>query len=314
MIDWLLVARSNNYGLTRDAALIAEAIRASGQTVEFTETRQRGFIGWLLGSKRARNILHIERVFPRWYSAGEHNWLIPNQERFPKRHLSRLKRIDLVLAKTHHAEQVFAALGAPVSYAGFTSEDRYDPAVTKDWNRFFHLAGASTLKGTKDVLDLWAAHPEWPELVLVQKKENAPSVVPANVKLVSGYLDDAALKGLQNSCGVHLCPSRSEGWGHHILEGMSASAVVVTTDGPPMNEHVSEKCGILIPYGRSEERHLGTNYYVDTVRLEQAITGLIAMPDAEKARLGSAARARFLEIDGAFRDRAKALFSAAATL
>jgi len=308
MIGWLLVARNNGYGLTGDSAILRKAIRDAGASSENAEIRERGLFDWLFRRKRANHILHIERVFPRWFSAGAENWLIPNQERFPRRHLGRLKRMDHVLAKTRHAEAIFVPLARKVSYLGFTSEDRFDGSIARDWNRFFHLAGGSTLKGTEEVLELWRNHPEWPELVLVQKADNAPSQVPGNVRLISGFLDDAGLKNLQNQCAIHLCPSRAEGWGHNILEAMSVGAVVVITDAPPMNEHITADCGVLVASKRSEPRHLGTSYHIDISALERAISGLIAMPQAEKLRLGTAAQARFHQIDAAFRQRALELF------
>ena len=73
VIDWLLVARSNNYGLTRDAEVLAAAIAAAGGTSAFSETRQRGLLERVFRRKRAGHILHIERVFPRWFSAAGQN-------------------------------------------------------------------------------------------------------------------------------------------------------------------------------------------------------------------------------------------------
>ena len=305
--DWLIVGRSNNYGLSRDLAIVAKAIEASGSTFVMAPTRQRSVVDFLFRKKRARRILHIERLFPLWFSAAEENWLIPNQERFPRRHLGRLKHADGVLAKTRHAEEIFSNYVQNVAYLGFISEDRFDPAATRKWNRFFHLAGGSTLKGTEDVLALWAAHPEWPELVLVQKAENAPRIVPANVRLISGFVSDSELRQLQNECGVHLCLSRAEGWGHTILEAMSTAAVTVTIDAAPMNEHVTTDTGILVPASRSEIRHLGLCHYADLRVLKAAIDCILAMPDSERARLGMAARERYLSIGSDFGARAQRL-------
>lgn len=307
LVDNLLIARDNRYGLTRDAVILAEAIRSTGASVEAAGTRQRHLIDRLLARRVAHRNIHLERAFPLWNSAGEENVLIPNQERFPRRHIGRLRHVDLVLAKTRHAEAIFSKLGVKTAYLGFTSQDSFDPSVTRDWSRFFHLSGGSTLKGTSDLVALWARHPEWPELVLIQKAENAPRHVPANVTLHSGYVDEATLRNLQNSCGIHLCPSLSEGWGHHIVEGLSCGAVVLTTDAPPMNEHVSADFGILVPFTRSEPRHLGTNYFVDVGAMEAAIEDLIHRPVDEKRAMGEAARARYLDIDAGFRQRVAAL-------
>lgn len=308
--DVLIVARANNYGLSRDTAILERALADAGLEADHAATRQRGPIETLLGRRRARIIIHIERIHRRWLRAGGENWLVPNQERFPRRHRGRLAYIDRVLTKTRHAETVFKQTGAKTStYLGFTSEDRHDPSIPKDWTRFFHMAGGNTLKGTEDLVRLWAAHPEWPELVLLQKPEAAPKTLPANVTLHARYLEDQALRALQNQCGIHLCPSRSEGWGHHILEAMSAGAVTLTTDAPPMNEHVTTDTGILVPATHSAPRHLGRRYFIEATALERAIEDLIAMPPDAKARLGAAARARYHSIDHAFRGRLAGLFA-----
>lgn len=307
MADVLIVAKSNSYGLTRDMALFKAELEAIGKSVETAPPRGRQFLDRLSRRKRAKTVVHMERAFPQWYSAGERNWLIPNQERFPKRQLGRLAGIDLVLAKSQHGEAVFAARSVATAFLGFISEDRRSPDIGKEWSRFFHLAGGSAVKGTEDVIGLWTKHPEWPELVIVQKDKDLAKTRPSNIRIVSGYLDDADLKRLQNSCGVHLCPSRSEGWGHHIVEGLSVGAVLVTTDAPPMNEHVTPETGLTVAYARCEPRHLGTNFFVDPVALETAISELVRMDDASKAKLGAAARERYQAMIVGFRQRLAAL-------
>jgi len=306
--DWLVVARANNYGLTRDAQILVEAMRAAGLRAEFSPRKRWRLLDLLLGRKAAKRVLQLERASWRWFAAGSENWIMPNQERYPHRHLARLRRSTGVFAKTRHAERIFSELGARTIHVGFTSQDRLDPAVARDWSKFLHLAGGSTLKGTEDVLALWARHPEWPELVLVQKADNAPKSVPANVRLLSGYIDDAELKRLQNECGIHLCPSRAEGWGHNIVEALSTGACVVATDAPPMNEFVTAENGIPVRCGRQEPRHLGTCFYVDRDALEEAIASVLAMSEEDKRSMGRAARASFERIDKNFRERAREVF------
>ena len=306
--DVAIVGRNNKYGLTRDAEILRQGLASIGVDAALFDTRRRSWMDRLRRRKVADLVVHLERVHPAWLSGALHHILIPNQERYPKRHIRRLRRIDRVLAKTRHAEQRFAGLGVDSARLGFISPDRYDPFVPRDWKRFFHLAGGSTLKGTEDILALWGAHPEWPELVLVQKQDNAPESVPPNVTLRCGYLADHELKQLQNACGVHLCPSRSEGWGHNIVEALSCGVVVVTTDAPPMNEHVTSDCGVLVPASRSEPRHLGHSFFVNCQALEATIERLVAeSPDAARP-LGKKARERFEELSRGFDTQIRALF------
>lgn len=297
----LILGRNNGVGLDRDAALVARALAACG--VECAQPPLRSLRVLLSRKNRADAAFHLERVARWWKPKARRHFLIPNQERFPRRLLPALGMVDHVLCKTRHAAEVFAQHHPSVHFIGFTSEDRMLAAVEPDYGKFFHLAGRSTLKNTELVLALWARHPEWPELVLVQHPDNAPAAVPGNVRLLAGHMADGELKRLQNECGIHLCPSLSEGWGHYIAEAMSCRAVTVTTDAPPMNELVQADRGILVSAPRKEPRHLGWNFHADPAALEEAIRRLVAMPAAEKVAIGGKARRWFEENSIAFADR-----------
>ena len=306
--DVAIVYRDNHYGLTHDAEILRKGLESIGVPVTVLDKRTRRLTDRITRRRIADTIIHLERVHSAWLGASASHVLIPNQERFPERHVGRLNRIDRVLAKSRHAREIFAERFVNSAYLGFTSSDILDSSISKDWRRFFHLAGGSTLKGTQDLLSLWAAHPEWPELVLVQKQSNAPTSVPSNVQLLCGYVDTHDLRRLQNMCGIHLCPSRSEGWGHNIVEAMACGSVVVTTDGPPMNEHVRADCGVLVPAERSESRHLGRSYFIDVQALEAVVLQLISRPTGFASSLGAGARERFEEIDRDFAIRLRAEF------
>ena len=303
----LILSRSNGVGLDRDSAIVARTLVGLG--MEMLSPRLRNFADMISGKYRADAAFHLERVAPFWKRKAGMHFLIPNQERFPERLLPRLRMIDRVLCKSRHAEEIFSRHHGDVRFIGFTSEDRGTLGSEADYGRFFHLAGRSTLKNTELLLKLWSKHPEWPRLTLVQHPDNAPESVPVNVELVARYLDDDGLRKLQNTCGIHLCPSLSEGWGHYIVEAMSCAAVTVTTAAPPMDELVTPERGITVPVSKSEPRHLGTNFHADPLEMEAAIERLISMSHEEKRKLGQAGREWFVENDRLFSVRLSAAVS-----
>ncbi len=286
-----IVTQSNGVGLDRDANILSTALIANGYDVTLSSARGISVLNhWLPSKNKYRINLFLERVFPRWIRSADVNILIPNQERFPKRHLARLKMIDYVFCKSRHALEIFSKHHRGCHYLGFTSLDFYDEQSSTTHVNFLHLAGRSTLKGTETVLKLWHEHPEWPPLTLLQNRDKLSKSVPDNIYLISEYLDDSRIKRLYNEHLIHICPSRSEGWGHYIVEAMACKRVVVTTDGPPMNEIIAAGRGIVIDVERTEGRHLGTNYYVDPRALETAIETIITSSESSIKELGDAAR------------------------
>ncbi len=291
-----IIGRTNGVGLDSDVLLLTQALEHAGHHVTFSHCRSRSLLKKWFSKKHEYDAnLFLERVFSVWFRAAKKNILIPNQERFPKRHLGRLNKIDRVFCKSLHALEIFSNLGVSSEYLSFTSKDNYRSDIQPNYSLFFHLAGSSTLKGTECILKLWKKHPEWPTLTLLQHKHNAPEHVPENVTLMTDHLSHNDLTKLANQIGVHLCPSLSEGWGHYIVEAMSCRALVITTDAPPMNELVTNERGIAIPYQFSEPRHLGTNYYVDESKLESAILNVISMQENDKSAIGESARKWYLE-------------------
>ncbi len=297
-----IIARSNGVGLDSDVSLLTHALEHAGHNVTFSHCRSRSFIKkWFSKKHRYDANIFLERIFPVWFGAAKMNILIPNQERFPTRHLKRLKKIDYVLCKTKHAEEIFSKY-TKTKYISFTSKDIHLNDQTPNYDQFFHLAGRSTLKGTEVILKLWKRHPEWPLLTIVQHQENAPKSIPSNVRLITDYLPFEELTKLANKNGIHLCPSLSEGWGHYIVEAMSCSALVITTNAPPMNELINNNRGLTVNYVSEEPRHLGTNFYIDPDLLEQTIKKVINLTNDQKQALGTSARDWFTSNHQQFND------------
>jgi glycosyltransferase involved in cell wall biosynthesis len=315
-----IVANNNGFGLTRHIRLIGEALRAGGfevtvTSVDFDERGRdaqqrlrrkndgrRRWLGWL-GPRFAHaydaNIM-IEHVLPVYFSAAAKTFYAPHPEWCWPVDAALLPLTNAALCMTHHAEPIFAARGCRTEYIGLTSEDRFDPAVTRE-QRFFHLAGASVNKGTETLLALWRRHPEWPTLVVVQGESTAkPGVPAANIDHRIGYIESVELHRLQNACRFHVCSSETEGYGHYLVEAMSVGAVVLTTDGPPMNEMITVERGLLVSVGHTGTQNLATTYFVSEAGLQDAVERALALDVAAADALGAAARAWFLENDAAF--------------
>ena len=299
----VIISKDNGYGLTVDAKTLAHALAQLDVPAIIAKPGDRRWIDRLTRRRTHDFIFHLERVHPSWIDAGATNILIPNQERFPRRHTGRLRHIDMVLTKTAHACEIFSDLGCKTIHVGFMSPDRHNPAIGKDWRSFLHVAGGSTLKGTEDIISLWSRHPEWPDLTLVQKEANIARPLPPNVKAAPGFVTEDQLTALMNGCGIHLCPSRSEGWGHYIHEALGCGAVVITTDAPPMNEFVNAQYGVVVETDRSEMRHLGRNYFVAAPALETAVGSLLTIDQDMLEEMGREARGAFLSNRKAFHER-----------
>jgi glycosyltransferase involved in cell wall biosynthesis len=168
---------------------------------------------------------------------------------------------------------------------------------------FLHVAGRSGNKGTDAVIEAWLRRPDWPSLTVVQRGKPTRAVSAANLRVLTHYLRDEELRTLQNRSLFHLCPSETEGFGHHLVEAMSVGAVVLTTDAEPMNELVEADRGILVPYARTGTQHLASTYFVGADAVGAGVDRMLALGPGERRLLGERARAWYETNDRAFRQR-----------
>jgi glycosyltransferase involved in cell wall biosynthesis len=310
-----IIGKSNGVGLERDLMLLSGALRESGHEVSVTiiddtqaRRRRSAFAQWKVRANlawdrrkaaaptvpKADVNLMLEHVWLQYLAAARVNVAVPNPEWFDRHDRSFLSKVDCVWAKTGNTLQLFRSLGCEATFIGFDSEDRHLPAVRRE-RSFFHLAGKSSMKGTDRLLGVWARHPHWPNLIVVQHRgeNHLPEVAADNIELRTGYLDDADLRALQNRSMFHICLSLTEGWGHYIAEALSVGAVTITVDAPPMNELVTPDRGLLVQYETTGTQRLATTYRFDEAALEAVIERAIAMDMQECAELGSNARQWF---------------------
>ncbi|KAJ1568089.1 hypothetical protein HK405_003676 [Cladochytrium tenue] len=197
-------------------------------------------------------------------------------------------------------------------------------AYTKDYaGGYLHAYGRSGRKHTRQLLDCWLQHPEWPALDVVGSStlgmllrehrvtlrllaEQDPtrfneSTFPENLRVHTG-LGRSEFLALVAARGVHLCPSQQEGYGHYINVARALGAYIVTTDYPPMNELVEDgETGQLVRAARGaaaavpEAYQLMQGVFVSPYNLTPedvcgAVERAFAVPEQEREAIGRRAR------------------------
>lgn len=297
-----LIASRNGVGLDQDIDLLSEELKYLGHQVTFidvkeTQTKHSADINIFLQDL-------VEETFLSW---AKENVIIPNPE-WCCMTKETMAKFDKILCKTKETERIFKQFHPNAIYMGFSCRDRYDQNVIKDFKRPLHIAGASIQKGTDAVVKVWLHNPQYPPLLLAKHLKSSFSFpLSSNIKLVSDYLPEQAIVFLQNKHGLHVCPSETEGFGHYIMEAMSAGAVVVTTDAPPMNEFIADK-RCLVKYKSTGPWRLATGYYVDQEQLDRTISLLLSLSEKELQIIGQRNRAFYLENAKQFKKKLRELF------
>lgn len=219
----------NGAGLQQDCEILRSELQARGHTVHGVQFNQQ------VGVPHADVNLFVETVVPAVFRAAPKQWVIPNPEWWLESYQASLPRITKFLCKTHDSLRVFTDLaGDRAEYLGFVSRDLYHPGIERQF-AWLHIAGKSNVKNTDAILTAWKELPY--ELTVVT---SLPRLVALASKMrhvtVRQRVSDTELRRLLNQHAFYLCPSKYEGFGHTLHEAMSVGALVVTRDGPPMDE------------------------------------------------------------------------------
>lgn len=288
-----LFSEQNGKGLEASRQVLKNDLVELGHTVYERDSSE----GKCKNCPQADLNIFFQIINPAWIDSAAVNWFIPNPEWY-NQDRKLLNSIDLILCRTREVERIFNDLSKRTYYIGFTSRDCLNTSFEKDYTQCLHVAGGSRHKGTKAIVKAWSGRPYLNNLTLVIHYP-LKHKVQSNLQWIGERLPVADLRIFQNCCGIHLCPSETEGFGHYLMEAMSTGAVVVTTDGPPMNEYIDDK-RCLVPYSSTMPCRLATRYFVDPEQLALRMEELMSLPIDELKKIGERNRARYLKRTGEF--------------
>ena len=170
--------------------------------------------------------------------AAKNIW-IPNPEWTYKTWLPYLGMFDEIWVKTREAEETFKSLTTTsVKYIGWTSLDK-GFCKKKNYAKAMVLVGKNIFRHPQMFLDAVAGM-DIPDLYIpydsTRMEIKVPESIQSKVHLYPNTLKEKEYNAILEECGVAICLSGAEGFGHAVNEAMSSGCNLILGDIRPFRE------------------------------------------------------------------------------
>ena len=220
----IITNHRNQTGLSQDADLIHGILAiVYGDELKVVRTPHQQPVG----PECDMNIF-LEVINPALFSFASKNIWIPNPEWTYTAWDPYLEMVDEIWVKTHEAEAIFSKLTTkPIVYIGWSSISK-ECSVTKDYSKAFVLVGKNIFRHPQLIVDAYAHSSDrtgFPELHIPYDSTRMNLTVPEDVaSLIHTYpstLKQVEYDSLLSDCGLAICLSGAEGFGHAVNEASS---------------------------------------------------------------------------------------------
>jgi len=246
-----LISNYGTNGLVQDAMILRGLL-----TNVYGEVQIRKVHHAMPQCAEAEINIFIEVINPSLFSyAGKNIW-IPNIEWTYKTWTPYLKMVDEIWAKTRESYNILTAYTSNVKYISWTSIDKVFHEK-KNYHKGIVLVGKNIKRNPKPVLQAYLKIKEknshlyalLPELVIPYNPECIqfyfPSELEDKITLVSKHLTETEYDDLLRECGLAICTSAAEGFGHAVNEAMSSGCNLILSNILPFME-ITENRGLFI--------------------------------------------------------------------
>jgi glycosyltransferase involved in cell wall biosynthesis len=233
--------------------------------------------------------IFFEVVNPCLFPYAKKNIWIPNHERTLKTWTPYLKMVDEIWVKTREAQDIFKDL-ENVRYIGWTSINKEFP-LKKNYYKGIVPIGKNSNRELDIILDAYqkirntdsSVYRKLPVLNIVSW---IPIEVPEQLKdsiIVHKLLSDNDYDELLKECGVCICLSKAEGFGHAVNEAMASGCHIIASSIGAFKEDIvgssNLEIGLVEPYDTIENTQcFGTFVKSDMNSLIEKLEEYIDMP------------------------------------
>ena len=236
--------------------------------------------------------IFLEVVNPSLFAYARRNIWIPNQEWTYKTWIPYMNMFDEIWVKTTEARECFNKASnykANVKYIGWSSIDKgWNPAtVKKNYSKAIVPVGKNIFRNPKPIFQAYirlkASEPsiysKLPVLYVIYSPAHinvySPPEISDKVILRGEVLPQDEYDELLKECGLCICLSAAEGFGHAVVEAMSVGCNLLLSPIKPFTEDIIGQIQPGVYYGEvaatvEQPEHIGC--LVDT-----SVTSIIEM-------------------------------------
>lgn len=237
----LISNHRKNTGLSQDVNIMRGLL-----TAIFNDNVQIQFVQYVQPQCQEADInVFLEVVNPSLLSYAAKNIWIPNHECTPQTWIPYMTMMNEIWVKTHEAERIFKDLTPThVRYIGWTSLNKQFPE-----KKNYHKAIVPIGKSPREIDVLFRAyqnicevdHILYSRLPFLHVVSWRPLEVPESIAervMVHNKLSDSDYDQLLAECGLCICLSKSEGFGHAVNEAMASGCNLILSSIPPFLEDI----------------------------------------------------------------------------
>ena len=233
----LISTHRNQTGLAQDVDILQGVWTLADESIKYRRVNYNQ-----PQCEEAEINVFFEVLNPSLFTYAAKNVWIPNAEWAYRSWSTYLANIDEVWCKTQEAVEVFSKLHANVKFIGWTSIAKGIPEM-KNFHKAVVITGKNIFRHPQIIVDAYASMDGTsglPELHVVYDGTRMKLDVPESLKnIVHAYpetLREKQYTELVQECGLAICASGSEGFGHAVNEAASTGSILLLNEIPPFKE------------------------------------------------------------------------------
>jgi len=231
-----------NTGLSQDVKILCGLL-----TAIYDEDVQIQLVQYVQPQCQEADVnIFIEVINPALFSYAAKNIWIPNHECTPLTWVPYMHMVNEIWVKTHEAERIIKELtSTTVRYIGWTSLNK----ETSSNKNYFKAIVPIGKNQNREIDVLFKAYEkinligpiDFCKLPILHIVSWNPVEVPESIfdrVIVHSKLSDEEYDKLLNECGLCICLSKAEGFGHAVNEAMAAGCNMLVSSIDPFTEDI----------------------------------------------------------------------------